>query len=438
MFPEAWADDALTPHDHHPFSRSLTMPTASRILLADCDAMFCAVARLVDPDGAGRADLLVVGGRRGGRGVVCSASYSARAFGVRSGMPIAQAERLCPDAMFVPVPRGACGEKSREVQAVLEEWAPVVEPASIDEFYLSMNGTEAVYREEALAVTAARIRADVLARTGLGVSIGGGTNRLVAKLAVERAKPMAGGPTPGVHIVAPGQEAAFVASLDLAAIPGVGPRMVERLAHYGLTRISDALKVDVATLAAWFGTKTGPWLFDRIRGIGSADVAPGGEAKSVSREETFPEDLRDDGDLEVELLRLAVRVGNDLREAGLRTRTVTVKLRDHDFRTRSSARTLPEPIDSDRALHAVALELFHKLRTARRVPARLLGIGLSHFEGGDTAAQLGLFPPPPGSVIESPRDRAVARVVDRINERFGGQGIQPAPLAPRRGRKGDR
>jgi DNA polymerase IV len=173
------------------------MPAPPRILLADCDAMFCAVARLVDPDGAGKSPLLVVGGRRGGRGVVCSASYEARAFGIRSGMPIRTAERLCPDALFVPVPRKACGEKSQEVRAVLEEWSPVVEPASIDEFYLAMSGTEALYRYEPLAATAARIREDVLARTRLSVSIGGGTNRLVAKLAVERAKPHAGGPTPG-------------------------------------------------------------------------------------------------------------------------------------------------------------------------------------------------------------------------------------------------
>ena len=131
-----------------------------RILHADCDQMFVAVARLVDPEGAGRAPRLVVGGRRGERGVVCSASYEVREFGVRSGMPIAQAERLCPDAVFAPVPRKECGIKSREVYQVLQEWSPVVEPASIDEFYLDLSGTEALYRHEPLAETAARIRDD--------------------------------------------------------------------------------------------------------------------------------------------------------------------------------------------------------------------------------------------------------------------------------------
>jgi len=405
------------------------MPPPPRILLADCDAMFCAVARLVDPAGAGQAKLLVVGGRRGGRGVVCSASYEARGFGVRSGMPIAQAERLCPGAMFVPVPRGACGEKSREVRAVLEEWAPVVEPASIDEFYLAMDGTEAVYRHEPLAATAARIRDDVLVRTGLAVSIGGGTNRLVAKLAVERAKPRAGGPTPGVHVVPPGEEGSFLATLDLAAIPGVGPRMLERLARYGLVRVEDALRVEVGTLVSWFGPRTGAWLHDRIRGIGDSTVDPGGEAKSVSREETFAEDLASDAELEVELLRLAVRVGSDLRQEGLRARTITVKLRDFDFRTRQASRTGAEPVDSDRAIHVVAHELFHRLREARRVPARLLGVGLSHLGAAGEPAQLGLFPAAPAAGVETPRDRAVARLMDRINARFGGRGIVPLPLA---------
>lgn len=405
------------------------MPAPPRILLADCDAMFCAVARLVDPNGAGKSPLLVVGGRRGGRGVVCSASYEARAFGVRSGMPIRTAERLCPDALFVPVPRKACGEKSQEVRAVLEEWSPIVEPASIDEFYLAMSGTEALYRHEPLAETAARIREDVLSRTGLSVSIGGGTNRLVAKLAVERAKPHAGGPTPGVHVVPPGQEAAFLTTLELAAIPGIGPKLLERLGRYNLRTVAEAVRIDEATLVSWTGPRTGEWLFRRLRGEGSSEVTAHGEAKSVSREETFPEDLGTDGELEVELLRLVVRVARDLRDDGLRARTITVKLRDHDFRTRQASRTLAEPVESDRAIHQVARELFAKLRAARQVPARLLGVGLSQFGEEDRARQLGLFPAASGAAVETPKDRTVAQTVDRINAKYGGKGIGPGRLA---------
>lgn len=405
------------------------MPATPRILLADCDAMFCAVARLADPEGAGKAPLLIVGGRRGGRGVVCSASYEARAFGVRSGMPIRTAERLCPDALFVPVPRQACGQKSREVRKVLEEWAPVVEPASIDEFYLDMTGTEAVFRQEPLADTATRIRADVLARTGITVSVGGGTNRLVAKLAVERAKPSAGGPTPGVHIVPSGEEAAFLLTLELAAIPGIGPKLQAQLRRHGLTTVAEAVRIDERTLVSWAGPRTGAWLYRRLRGIGSSEVSERGEAKSVSREETFPEDLAGDEALETELLRLVVRVGRDLRGEGLEARTITIKLRDFDFRTRQASRTLPEPVTSDRAIHQVARELFQRLRLARRVPARLLGVGLSHFAPREAAGQLGLFPERPGPPLESPRDRTVAQTVDRINAKFGGKAIRPGRLA---------
>jgi DNA polymerase-4 len=160
-----------------------------RILLADADAFFVAVARMVDPDGAGRAPLLIVGGSRDSRGVVCSASYETRKFGVRSAMPISRALRLCPDALCVPVPRRACSEKSAAIRAVLERFAPMVEGASIDEWYMDLGGTEGVYHHEPLATTAMRMRDAVRAETGLTVSIGGGTNKLIAKLAVERAKP---------------------------------------------------------------------------------------------------------------------------------------------------------------------------------------------------------------------------------------------------------
>src|ERR687896_1163138 len=146
-----------------------------RILLADADAFYVAVARMVDPEGAGKAALLIVGGTRESRGVVCSASYETRKFGVRSAMPISRALRLCPQAMCVPVPRGACSRKHREIRTVLDRFAPVVESASIDEWYMDLAGTEALYHNEPLSATARRIRDAVMAATGLSVSIGGGT-----------------------------------------------------------------------------------------------------------------------------------------------------------------------------------------------------------------------------------------------------------------------
>jgi DNA polymerase-4 len=406
------------------------MPTfPHRILLADCDAMFVAVARLVDPAGAGKSPLRVVGGRRGGRGVVCSASYEARSFGVRSGMPIAQAERLCPGAMFVPVPRGACGEKSAEVRKVLMEWAPVVEPASIDEFYLGLDGTEALYRHEPLAETAARIRRDVSDRTGLTVTIGGGTNRLIAKLAVERAKPRPGSGGTGVLVVPTGEEAEFVASHALADLPGVGPRFSAALRRRGLVQVRDALAIDRSSLCLWFGPRTGEWLYQRVRGISGAAVTPSHDAKSVSRESTFARDLESDDALLTELVRLTARVCRDLRDDGLRARTVTLKLRDFDFRTRQAARTVDGPLVTERAILPVAVELLERLRAQRRVPVRLLGVALSHFSDARAMPQLSLFAAPPaGEPAETERDRRIASIMDRIQDRFGREAIRSARL----------
>src|SRR6476661_9096507 len=205
------------------------MPAPRRILLVDADAFFVAVARLVDPEGAGKAPLLIVGSAAGSRGVVCSASYETRKFGVRSAMPISRALRLCPDAVCVPVPRGACSRKHREIRAVLERFAPIVQAASIDEWYLDLGGTEALYEHAPLDTIAHRIRDAVLAETGLSVSIGGGTSKLVAKLAVERAKPKTG--ATGVHIVPPGEEVEFMSEHKLADIPGIGPKSTLRLAE---------------------------------------------------------------------------------------------------------------------------------------------------------------------------------------------------------------
>ena len=157
-----------------------------QILLADADAFYVAVARLMDPEGAGKAPLLIVGGNAKGRGVVTSASYETRAYGVHSAMPTAQALRLCPNATVVPVPRGACSAKSREIRKALQEFTPVVEPASIDEFYLDLTGMSGVYHHRPLADVAAHIRTAVHDATGMWISIGGGTSKLVAKLAAKK------------------------------------------------------------------------------------------------------------------------------------------------------------------------------------------------------------------------------------------------------------
>ena len=193
-----------------------------RILLADADAFFAAVARLVDPDGAGRARLLIVGGSPGSRGVVCSASYEARQFGVRSAMPISRALKLCPDALCVPVPRGACSKKSREIAAILERFAPVVECASIDEWYLDLTGTERVYAGRTVEDVALAIRVAVQAETGLTISLGGGTSRLVASSPWSSRSRSRTGRRPACSSC-PTAARGISSSNSLADIPGIGP-----------------------------------------------------------------------------------------------------------------------------------------------------------------------------------------------------------------------
>ena len=400
----------------------------SRILLADADAFFVAVARLCDPEGAGKASLLIVGGRPGSRGVVCSASYEARAYGVRSGMPISQALRLCPQAMAVPVPRDACGAKSRAIRDVLGRWTPLVVSASVDEFYLDMTGTEAVYHGEPLAETARRIRAAVLAETGCRISIGGGTSTMIAKIAAGVAKPIPGSGATGVHIVPPGLEEAFMRTQPLAEIPGIGPKAQERLRSLGYVRVPDVLDTDPAVLRRYLGDKSAAWITRKSRGEGSSALHGHAQQKGMSREDTFDHDISDDGALETELQRLAVRVVADLRKDGLRARTITVKLRTNDFMTRVASRTLDMPVSTERPVFAAARQLLRKLRQTRRLPVRLLGVGLTQLDDGDLAEQLSLMPDAALVVQETPRDRALAAAMDRVRARFGAGAVQPASL----------
>jgi DNA polymerase-4 len=396
---------------------------APRILLADADAFYVAVARMVDPEGAGKAELLIVGGTRESRGVVCSASYETRKFGVRSAMPISRALRLCPQAMCVPVPGKACSRIHREIRAVLDRLSPVVESASIDEWYMDLAGTEALYHNEPLSVTARRIRDAVMEATTLSVSIGGGTSKLVAKLAVERAKPKPGTGATGVHVVDPGQEAEFLATFALADLPLVGPKFQERLAKLGMRTVRDVLPYDAATLARWLGDREGHWLYERVRGIDRSEVESRADAKSISRDETFAEDIKSDDELHHELLALVTRAASDLRADGMTARTITVRIRDFDFRTRSASRTLPRGVIADRVIHGVAKSLLTKLRSSRRVPARLLGVALSSLAADPDADQLALFEAAAPGEEETARDRALVRAVDKLRNKFGQDGI---------------
>jgi DNA polymerase-4 len=304
---------------------------------------------------------------------------------------------------------------------VLERFAPLVQAASIDEWYLDLGGTEALYGGASLDEVAHRIRDAVVAETGLTVSIGGGTSKLVAKLAVERAKPKFG--ANGVHVVAAGEELAFMRTLELRDIPGIGPKTTIRLAERGLRRVEDVLALDHAGLARLVGPGDAEWLAARARGEDEAEVAEREEAKSISRDETFHADINDDLVLEGELTELIGRAAAELRGEGLTARTITVRIRDMDFTTRQASRTVDEPLSSDRAIFTVARGLLRKLRRARRVPARLLGMNLSNFTT-PAPRQLALFESmaPP---LETKKDVDVARAMDAVRARFGRDAIAP-------------
>jgi len=268
----------------------------------------------------------------------------------------------------------------------------------------------------------------VRAETGLTVSIGGGSSKLIAKLAVERAKPHKNPAANGVFVVPAGDEIAFMSTLKLADIPGIGPKSTERLARHSLITVTDVLNADRAALVRAVGEREADWLAARARGISESEVADKEQSKQMSRDETFPRDLHDDRALERELLRLATRVAADLRGDGLTARTITVRIRDADWTNRSASRTLPESVESDRAIFTVARELLHKLRRARRVPARLLSVSLSSLdEERREIPQLALFDDV-APMVETEKDRAVSHAVDRVRAKLGKDAIKPGGL----------
>jgi DNA polymerase-4 len=318
----------------------------------------------------------------------------------------------------------------------LQVLSPVVAAGSIDEFYLDFSGTERMLHGEPLVDTARRVQTRVLVETSIQVSIGGATNRTLAKMAAGRAKPA------GVRIVEPGDEAAFMKELALSDIQGVGPSFTAELARHGLVTVEDALRVGDEWLLRWFGRGRGGWLARIIRGIDTHTVVPRESRRSLSSENTFGRNLVEDRDIERELLRLSRSVATQVRGEGLRARTVTLKLRDPDFTTRQRSRTLREPIEADLAVFNVARTLLEDLRgprpsgagTPRRMPVRLLGVKLSELVERDVPRQLVLFEE---GESERERDRKLARVSDDLRERFGSDGVMPARLIERRQRSGD-
>jgi DNA polymerase-4 len=384
------------------------------VLHADLDAFYASVEVQKDPSLRGRP--LLVGGV-GARGVVTSASYEARAYGCRNAMPMAQARRLCPQAVAIPPDFAGYRRWSARVMRIFQSATPMVEPLALDEAFLDIRGARSLFGD---AVKIARLlRARVREEVGLALTVGVAANKFLAKLASTRGKP------DGLLVIPADRAIEFLHPLPVAALWGAGHATVAVLARYGLRTVGEVAATPRATLERALGPALGAHLHELAWGRDDRPVVPFDAAKSVGSEETFASDIDDPEQLARELLGCCVRVGRRLREAGLAGRTVTLKLRFADFRTITRARTLPAATDTDAELHEVAGDLLARLRLGR-VPVRLVGVAVSNLhERAGAPVQLRLGPDRPGW------EEAV-RAADAVRARFGEAAIDLASLAGER------
>ncbi|MHC4505224.1 MAG: DNA polymerase IV, partial [Planctomycetota bacterium] len=373
------------------------------ILHVDMDAFFAGVEVLDNPALKGKP--VVVGGSPESHGVVAAASYEARAFGVRSAMPMATALRLCPEAVRVGARHGRYSEVSRAVFEILRRFTPLVEPVSVDEAYLDVTGSGRLLGDA--GKIARRIKRAVAGEVGLTCSIGVATTKLVAKIASDFNKP------DGLTVVEPGHEADFLAPMELRKLPGVGPKTAESLLEMGVRTLGELARYPADVLEERFGS-IGPDLAARARGEDDSAVAGGGEpAKQISSETTLKDFTDDLNEIDRILLGLAEEVARRAREADLQSRTVTLKLRDDKFRTRTRAETLKRPTDMAREIAAAARALYRKNRPAKGRKVRLLGVALSKLAPAGSG-QAELF------VDESrERQRRAEKTVDAIRKAMG-------------------
>jgi len=406
-------------------------PVARSILHLDLDAFYASVEALDRPDLRGKP--VIVGGDER-RGVVSAASYEARKLGVHSAMPTATAKRLCPKGIFLPVRMSRYAEISDTVFAIYRRFSPLVEPLSIDEAFLDVTGCERLFGTA--DEVARRIRATVREETGLTVSAGVAPNKFLAKIASDLGKP------DGLTVVSPGGEQAFLDPLPVDKLWGVGKVTGGELLKRGIRTIGDLRRASRETLVRAFGAH-GEHLHDLSRGIDDRPVETEREAKSVGHEDTYDHDLRDRGAMRRELLSLADRVSSRLRRCGIKGKTVTLKVKYHDFVLVTRAATLQDPTDDGGALYRIALDLLGGTEAGAR-PVRLLGISVSKLVPAagapkkDRMEQLGLFgrpgvgkPEPPKPVDPEKREK-LNRAVDRIREKFGPGGIAPGVLPGRK------
>ena len=384
----------------------MVSPAPRTILHADMDAFYASVEQRDEPALAGQP--VVVGGL-GRRGVVAAASYEAREFGVFSAMPTARARQLCPHGNYVRGRMSVYAEVSRQIRDVFAEFTPLIEPLSLDEAFLDVTGSQALFGDG--PAIAEKIRAAVRERTELTISVGVAASKFVAKVASDVNKP------DGLTVVPPGSEIDFLGALPIKRLWGVGPRMQKKLTDLGYRSIADLQALALTDIERLMGENQGEHYYRLCRGIDDRAVEPDREIKSVSHEETFEHDIRSRERCHEILLDQSARVGRRLRRHEVHGGVVKIKVRDPDFTTRSRQKKLANATDDDLVIYRVAVELFGAAR-ATMTPVRLLGVGVADLRPASAPQQGGLF-----DKVEESRSAELLKAMDRIRDRFGEDAI---------------
>lgn len=375
----------------------------------DMDAFFVSVELRTRPDLRGKP---VIVGFPAERSVVLSASYEARAFGVKSAMPMAVATRMCPQAVIIEPRHKLYYEVSRQLMAIFESVTDLVEPLSVDEAFLDVTG--AIRRLGPPREIAEHIRQRVASELGITASVGVAETKFVAKIASTRCKP------DGLLLIGPDETVPYLHSLPVSALWGVGARTAEVLAKMGIRTVADVAATPVSALRKTLGA-TGEHVHQLSWGIDPRRVTPVRVEKSIGAEETFAVDTTDDALLHRELLRLSHRTAARLRSSGMVARTVALKLRFADFSTISRSRTLQAPVDSAQLIYGVALQLLNSVGS-RTMSVRLVGVRAEQLEDASrTSRQLSI----------DRRDdnwRAAEQALDEVTRKFGSRSVLPARL----------
>jgi DNA polymerase-4 len=371
----------------------------------DLDAYFVAVEQADNPELKGKP--VVVGGKPGSRGVVATASYEARAFGLHSGMPTSTAIRLCPQAIFIEGNYHRYIEVSKKFMAILADFSPFLEPGGLDEAYLDVTGFESLHGS--IRQMALKIKQRVKDELGIVASIGIASCKVVAKVASDGSKP------DGLLEVPTGEEAAFLAPLAIRKLPGIGKKTEQVLTGLGIRTVGQLASMPQPAVKNRFGV-FGESLYNHANGIDNSLVTPPAEAKSISRETTFEEDTRDFIFLSATLRNMAERVGADLRKQGKQAKCVSIKVRFTDFTTITRQCTLPQMTDLDQAIFQIGNDLLKHAMTAERQAIRLIGVGVSNLS--EPGQQLFLM-----NSTEQ-RLEKLNRAVDRIRDKYGFTAIQ--------------